>query len=173
MRDASSPAPSGGATHRLEMIDVGPKVATRRRAVARGRIRMSRESFEATRHGTNPKGDVLAQAEVAGILGAKRTAEMIPLCHPLGLEQVIVRFELDAATTSVLVSCEATTTAKTGVEMEALCGVTTALLAIYDLAKAVDPALAITDVHVSSKEGGKSGHWLNPLRPSGEEGGAS
>ncbi len=165
MRDTRSPS-GGGATHRLEMVDVGPKVATRRRAVARGRIWMSRESFEATRRGTNPKGDVLVVAEVAGILGAKRTAEVIP---PLGLEQAIVRFELDAATMSVLVSCEATTTAKTGAEIEALCGVTTALLAIYDLAKAIDPALAITDVHVSSKEGGKSGHWSNPLRPGGGE----
>lgn len=163
-------APGAGGAHRLGMIDVGPKVPTRRRAVAVGRIRMSSACFAAIRDGTNPKGDVLAQAEVAGILGAKRTADMIPLCHPLGLEQVIVRFELDGATSSVVASCEAVMTAKTGVEMEALCGVTTALLAIYDLAKAVDPALLITDVHLRSKEGGKSGLWLNPLRPGGEEG---
>jgi len=162
-------SPGAGGAHRLAMIDVGPKAPTRRRAVAQGRIRMSGACFATIRDGTNPKGDVLAQAEVAGILGAKRTAEMIPLCHPLGLEQVLVRFELDAATSSVVASCEAVTTAKTGVEMEALSGVTTALLAIYDLAKAVDPALLITDVHLWSKEGGKSGLWLNPLRPGGEE----
>jgi cyclic pyranopterin phosphate synthase len=153
------------------MVDVGPKAATRRRAVARGRIRMSRAAFDAIERGTNPKGDVLAQAEVAGILGAKRTAELIPLCHPLALEQVRVRFRLEPAACTVHASCEATTTAKTGVEMEALCGATAALLAIHDLAKAVDPALTISDLHVSSKEGGKSGRWLNPLHPpAGEEG---
>ncbi len=172
MPDERRAAPAAAGANRLAMIDVGPKAPTRRKAVALGRIRMSGPCFASIRDGTNPKGDVLAQAEVAGILGAKRTADMIPLCHPLGLEQVIVRFELDAATTSVLASCEAVTTAKTGVEMEALCGVTTALLAIYDLAKAVDPALLITDVHLRSKEGGKSGLWLNPLRPGGEEGAA-
>lgn len=160
----SAPAPRGGSTsRRLEMVDVGDKIPTRRRAVAVGRIRMSRGSFEAIERGTNPKGDVLAQAEVAGVLGAKRTSELIPLCHPLGLEQVVVRFRLDPDTSSVLASCRATTTAKTGVEMEALCGVTAALLAIYDLAKAVDPVLAISDVHVATKEGGKSGRWVNPL----------
>ena len=160
----SAPAPRGGSTsRRLEMVDVGDKIPTRRRAVAVGRIRMSRGSFEAIERGTNPKGDVLAQAEVAGVLGAKRTSELVPLCHPLGLEQVVVRFRLDPDTSSVLASCRATTTAKTGVEMEALCGVTAALLAIYDLAKAVDPVLAISDVHVATKEGGKSGRWVNPL----------
>lgn len=160
----SAPAPRGGSTsQRLEMVDVGDKVPTRRRAVALGRIRMSRGSFEAIERGTNPKGDVLAQAEVAGVLGAKRTSELVPLCHPLGLEQVVVRFRLDPDTSSVIASCRATTTAKTGVEMEALCGVTAALLAIYDLAKAVDPVLAISDIHVAAKEGGKSGRWVNPL----------
>ncbi len=165
MDDTAAPPGRGAAVQRLEMIDVGLKTSTRRRAVARGRIRMSGASFEAIARGTNPKGDVLAQAEVAGILAAKRTAELIPLCHPLALEQVVVRFRMDPATTSVLAACAATTTAKTGVEMEALCGVTAALLAIHDLAKAVDPALTISDVHVSSKEGGKTGRWVNPLHP--------
>lgn len=160
----SASAPQGGSTsQRLEMVDVGEKLPTRRRAVALGRICMSGTSFDAIERGTNPKGDVLAQAEVAGILGAKRTSELLPLCHPLGLEQVVVRFRLDPATTSVVASCSATTTAKTGVEMEALSGVTAALLAIYDLAKAVDPVITISDVHLATKEGGKSGRWVNPL----------
>jgi cyclic pyranopterin monophosphate synthase len=148
---------------RFHMIDVGEKAPTRRRALARGRIQMARESFEAIARGTNPKGDVLAQAEVAGILACKRTADVIPLCHPLPLEQVLVRFELDHATHSIVAFCEAAATARTGVEMEALSGVTGALLAIYDLAKAVDPALTITDVHLSVKEGGKSGRWVHPV----------
>lgn len=166
----SPPPPRGGTTsQRLEMVDVGDKLPTRRQAVALGRIRMSRASFEAIERGTNPKGDVLAQAEVAGILGAKRTSELVPLCHPLGLEQVVVRFRLEPDTSSVVASCRATTTAKTGVEMEALCGVAAALLAIYDLAKAVDPVLAISEVHVATKEGGKSGRWVNPLHLIDEE----
>jgi cyclic pyranopterin phosphate synthase len=162
-------AAAGTTSQRLEMVDVGDKVPTRRRAVARGRIRMSQASFDAIERGTNPKGDVLAQAEVAGIMGAKRTSELVPLCHPLALEQVLVRFRLERATCSVLVSCHAATTAKTGVEMEALCGASAALLAIHDLAKAVDPALVISDVHVAAKEGGKSGRWLNPLHPMADE----
>jgi cyclic pyranopterin monophosphate synthase len=164
MREGNASRTAGGAAGgRLEMVDVGPKPATRRRATARGRIRMSRAAFEAVRQGTNPKGDVLAQAEVAGILAAKRTAEVIPLCHPLALDQVRVRFALEPEGCAVLATCDASTTARTGVEMEALSGVTGALLAVYDLAKAIDPALTISDVHVSTKEGGKSGRWANPL----------
>jgi cyclic pyranopterin phosphate synthase len=150
---------------RFHMIDVGEKAATKRRAVARGRIQMSRRAFDALRNGTNPKGDVLAQAEVAGMLAAKRTADLIPLCHPLPLDQVRVRFELVDRTCSVVASCEAAATARTGVEMEALQGVSGALLAIYDLSKAVDPVLTISDVHLSVKEGGKSGVWVHPSPP--------
>ncbi|MCM2321957.1 MAG: bifunctional molybdenum cofactor biosynthesis protein MoaC/MoaB [Oligoflexia bacterium] len=149
---------------KFKMIDVGEKPATRRRAIARGRITMGREAFVALRDRTNPKGDVLAQAEVAGILGAKRASDMIPLCHPLPLDQVLVRFELDEASLSAWAICEASATAKTGVEMEALAGVTSALLAVYDLSKAVDPALLVSDIHLSVKEGGKSGHWTHPLQ---------
>jgi cyclic pyranopterin phosphate synthase len=152
---------------RFQMIDVGEKPPTRRRARASGRITMSRGAFEALRDGRNPKGDVLAQAEVAGMLAAKRTAELIPLCHPLALDQVRVSFALEEATSSVLASCEASATARTGVEMEALQGVTGALLAVYDLSKAVDPVLAITDVHLAVKEGGKSGRWVHPRPPAG------
>ena len=152
-------------SQRFHMIDVGEKAPTHRRALARGRIQMNREAFEAIKHGKNPKGDVLAQAEVAGILAAKRTSELIPLCHPLPLDQVLVRFELVEEACSVIASCEASATAKTGVEMEALCGVSGALLAIYDLTKAVDAALTISDIHLSVKEGGKSGRWLHPRPP--------
>jgi cyclic pyranopterin phosphate synthase len=147
---------------RFHMIDVGEKPPTKRRALARGRIEMSSAAFEALRDGKNPKGDVLAQAEVAGMLAAKRTAELIPLCHPLALDQVRVRFELSDATRSVIAWCEASATARTGVEMEALQGVSGALLAIYDLSKAVDPVLTISEVRLSVKEGGKSGRWVHP-----------
>lgn len=157
--------PGAGERQRFHMIDVGEKAATRRRALARGRIQMSRSAFDALRTGTNPKGDVLAQAEIAGMLAAKRTSELIPLCHPLALDRVEVRFELVDATCSVVASCEASATARTGVEMEALHGVSGALLAIYDLSKAVDPVLAISDVHLSVKEGGKSGLWFHPRPP--------
>lgn len=147
------------------MIDVGEKPATPRRAVAEGRIRMSTEAFAAVRERTNPKGDVLALAEIAGIMAAKKTAELLPLCHPLPLDSVRVSCALEAETRSVLVTCEAVTTAKTGVEMEALCGVNGALLAIYDLSKAVDPVLTISDIRLRLKEGGKSGRWVHPGDP--------
>jgi cyclic pyranopterin phosphate synthase len=150
---------------RFHMIDVGEKAPTKRRALAHGRIEMSRASFEALRLGQNPKGDVLAQAEVAGMMAAKRTSELIPLCHPLPLDQVQVRFELLAERCSVVASCEASATARTGVEMEALQGVTAALLAIYDLSKAVDPVLTISDIHLGLKDGGKSGRWVHPNPP--------
>lgn len=148
--------------HRFHMIDVGEKAATKRRAVARGRIHMCREAFDAIRRGTNPKGDVLAQAEVAGMLAAKRTADLIPLCHPLPLDQVSVRFEMDDATSSIVAFCEASATAKTGVEMEALQGASGALLAVYDLTKVIDPALTISEIRLIIKEGGKSGRWVHP-----------
>lgn len=157
--------PGAGERQSFRMIDVGEKAPTKRRAVARGRIQMSRSAFDALRTGTNPKGNVLAQAEIAGMLAAKRTSELIPLCHPLPLDQVQVRFELVDATCSVIASCEASATARTGVEMEALQGVSGALLAIYDLSKAVDPVLEISDVHLSVKEGGKSGLWVHPRPP--------
>ena len=130
----------------FRMIDVGAKQPTRRRAVAQGTIHLGERAFQAVRRGTNPKGDVLALAEVAGIMATKRTADPIPLCHPLPLDSVRVHCDLDEAKLAVTVSCEAATVAKTGVEMEALCGVNGALLAIYDLSKAVDPVLSISDI---------------------------
>ena len=144
------------------MIDVGEKPATRRRAVAQGRIRLTEASYLALEGRTNPKGDVLALAEIAGIQAAKRTSDLLPLCHPLPLESVSVGFECDRATLSVVVTCAASTVAKTGVEMEALSGVNGALLCIYDLCKAVDPVITIEGIRLNLKEGGKSGVWQHP-----------
>jgi molybdenum cofactor biosynthesis protein MoaC len=145
------------------MIDVGEKPVTRRRAVAQGTIQLSREAFAAIRDHSNPKGNVLALAEVAGISAAKKTSELIPLCHQLALSQVRVSFELVADTFSVTVYCEAIADAKTGVEMEAISGVNGALLTIYDLSKAVDPVITLSDIRLNVKEGGKSGLWVHPL----------
>lgn len=154
-------------SQRFQMIDVGEKAPTRRRARAVGRIRMSPEAFQALRDGKNPKGDVLAQAEVAGMLAAKRTAELLPLCHPLPLDRVAVRFALEPQVCTVVARCEASATARTGVEMEALSGVCGALLAIYDLCKAVDPVLTLSEVRLEVKEGGKSGRWAHPAEKEG------
>lgn len=144
------------------MVDVGEKSETRRRAVAQGRIAMAPETLARVRDQSIPKGDALAMAEVAGIMAAKRTSEILPLCHPLGLDAVRVTCSVDESLCSVLVECEAITHGKTGVEMEALVGATAALLSIYDLVKIVDPVLTISEVFLRSKEGGKSGNWINP-----------
>lgn len=162
MADTIPPPAATPAQQRFLMIDVGDKPPTRRRALASGRIRMTPAAFQALKGGTNPKGDVLAQAEVAGMLAAKRAAELLPLCHPLPLDQVAVRFELDPGANAVLAFCEAAATARTGVEMEVLSGVCGALLAVYDLCKAVDPVLTIGEVRLETKEGGKSGRWVHP-----------
>lgn len=146
----------------FRMIDVGAKATTQRRAIAQGSIELAADAFTALRDRKNPKGDVLALAEVAGIMAAKRTADTIPLCHPLPLESVRLHFELNEITRSVTVHCEARTTAKTGVEMEALAGVNGALLTIYDLSKAVNPELTISNIRLNLKEGGKSGLWRHP-----------
>lgn len=146
----------------FRMIDVGAKTETRRKAVAQGRIRMARETLLRIRDKTVPKGDVLALSEVAGIMAAKRTADILPLCHPLGLDAVKVTCSIEEAENAVFVTCEASTTAKTGVEMEALTGVSAALLCIYDLTKIIDPVLTISDILLQTKEGGKSGYWFNP-----------
>ncbi|MBI3553082.1 MAG: bifunctional molybdenum cofactor biosynthesis protein MoaC/MoaB [Elusimicrobia bacterium] len=149
----------------LKMVDVGGKAATSRRAVARGSLRMGQTAFRLLKAGQLPKGDALKAGEVAGLLAAKRTAELIPLCHPLPLDSVALSFELDETIPGVTAFCEAKASAKTGVEMEALCGVSGALLAVYDLVKQVDPALTILDIRLDIKEGGKSGVWRHPLFP--------
>lgn len=149
----------------FSMVDVGGKKETRRVAVAGGCLRMGRKAFSLLKEGRLPKGDALKLGEVAGILAAKNAAATIPLCHPLPLERVLVSFALDASLPGVRVRCEAATSAKTGVEMEALAGATGALLAVYDLVKQVDPALTISDVRLLEKLGGKSGHWVHPEAP--------
>ncbi|MBS3743315.1 MAG: cyclic pyranopterin monophosphate synthase MoaC [Wenzhouxiangellaceae bacterium] len=155
--------PAGGApSHQYRMIDVGGKNITRRRAIATGRIRLGPVAYPMVRDRRLPKGDPLVLAETAGILAAKKTADLIPLCHPLGLDHVVVAFEFDPAGESVSVFCQASTSARTGVEMEALAGAQTALLTIWDLAKQVEPALAIDGIRLVLKEGGKSGRWIHP-----------
>ena len=139
------------------MVDVGAKPATQRVAVAAGRIRMSPQALTAIRDGSVPKGDVLAAARIAGIMAAKKTAELIPLCHTLGLDAVTVDFAL--AKDGVGVTATASLTARTGVEMEAMVAVSIALLTIYDMAKAIDKAMVIDAVRLIEKRGGKSGDW--------------
>jgi len=143
------------------MIDVGDKAVTHRRAVATGRLYADQATLRRIAAGDLPKGDVLRMAEVAGIQAAKKTAEILPLCHPIALDSVRVRCLVDEA--SVSVTCEAVARAKTGVEMEALNGTMAALLCIYDLVKGIDPVLSIGRIYLQSKTGGKSGEWTHPV----------
>ncbi len=153
--------PSAQEPH-FKMIDVGRKRPTRRRAVAVGTISMGGDAFQHVKNGTLPKGDVLALAEAAGIMGAKKTPEMIPMCHTLPLDQVTIHCALNEEDRSVSVYCQAVAFAKTGVEMEALAGANNALLTIWDLTKGVDPDLEIGAVRLLVKTGGKSGVYVNP-----------
>ena len=139
------------------MVDVGEKKETKREAVAEGRITMSRECFEKVKDGTMGKGDVLAVARIAGIMGAKRTSDLIPLCHILNLTKVEIQFSLEEESCAVQAVCTVKTTGKTGVEMEALTGVTISLLTIYDMCKAVDKSMEIGEICLEKKTGGKSG----------------
>lgn len=144
-------------TGAARMVDVAGKPITAREAVATGRITMSGEAAAAIRAGSVQKGDVLATARIAGIMAAKKTAELIPLCHPLPLTRVAVDLAPDE--TGVTVTATAATEGKTGVEMEALTAASVALLTLYDMAKALDKAMVIGDVRLLSKTGGKSGDW--------------
>ena len=139
------------------MVDVGGKAETRRLAVATGRIRMNPEALAAIRAGDVPKGDVLAAARIAGIMAAKKTAELIPLCHPLALDSVTLDFVLEDD--GIRATAAAALTGRTGVEMEAMTAVCIALLTIYDMAKALDKGMVIEDVRLIEKRGGKSGTW--------------
>ena len=143
-----------GAAH---MVDVGAKPDTRREAVATGRIEMPGDAARAIRDGAALKGDVLAVARIAGIMAAKRTSDLIPLCHPLPLTRVAIDLAVDE--TGVTATATAATAGKTGVEMEALTAVTVALLTIYDMAKAIDKGMTIGGVRLLTKTGGKSGDW--------------
>ncbi|MET0309139.1 MAG: cyclic pyranopterin monophosphate synthase MoaC [Sphingomonas sp.] len=139
------------------MVDVAGKAVTRRVAVAAGRIAMSPQAAAAIREGSVAKGDVLATARIAGIMAAKKTADLIPLCHPLPLSSVTIDLALDD--TGVTVTATAVTEAQTGVEMEALTSASIALLALYDMSKALDKGMTIENIRLLSKTGGKSGDW--------------
>ena len=150
------------------MVDVSDKDDTRREATAEGVIRMSRECFDKAAAGTLEKGDVLGAARIAGIMGAKKTSELIPLCHILNLTKVSVTFELNPDACEIRAVCTAKTVGKTGVEMEALTGVSCALLTIYDMCKAVDKTMEIGQIRLVRKSGGKSGEFVNPNAEKGE-----
>lgn len=152
-------------TGAARLVDIGAKAATARRAVASGRITMAPQVLAAIRAGNAPKGDVLSAARIAGIMAAKRTGELIPLCHPLGLEAVDIDFDYEergGSQVAIRVTATASLTGKTGVEMEAMTAVSVALLTIYDMAKALDKAMVIDNVRLIAKSGGKSGDWSAP-----------
>ena len=144
---------------RARMVDVSAKPVTPRMARATGSIQMQRETLEAIRANTIAKGDALGVARIAGIMAAKRTAELIPLCHPLPLSDVSVDFTIDDELPGLRVEATAKTTAQTGVEMEALVAVSVSLVTVYDMAKAVDKSMVIGAISLAEKLGGKSGHW--------------
>lgn len=148
------------------MVDTSAKAQTARRAIASARVLMSPETVAAVRAGRTPKGDPLETARLAGIMAAKRTSELIPLCHPLPLTHIDVRATLED--TGVYLEAEAATKAQTGVEMEALTAATVAALTIYDMCKAVDKAMTITDIRLELKTGGKSGEYRRQKRINGE-----
>jgi cyclic pyranopterin phosphate synthase len=147
-------------TGQAHMVDVGNKNDTHRIAIASGCIRMKAATLALIQSGTAKKGDVLSIARIAAIMATKRTSDLIPLCHPLALTRVTVDFSIDEANASIACNAQAETVGKTGVEMEALTAVQIGLLTIYDMCKAVDRGMVITDVRVMEKHGGKSGDWV-------------
>ncbi|TFY97896.1 cyclic pyranopterin monophosphate synthase MoaC [Ramlibacter rhizophilus] len=156
-----------GLTHfdaqgQAHMVDVSGKAVTHRIAKAEGRIRMERATLELVKSGTAKKGDVLGVARIAGIMAAKRTSELIPLCHPVPLTRVAVEFEVDESRSAVFCAATAETLGVTGVEMEALTAVQMALLTIYDMCKAVDRGMVMDGIRLLEKQGGKSGSWHAP-----------
>lgn len=161
----SSSHPAGELTHfdaqgQAHMVDVGDKASTKRVAVAQGRISMLPATLALVQSGTAKKGDVLGIARLAGIMGAKKTSDLIPLCHPIALTRVAVEFEVDAAAIAIECTATAECTGQTGVEMEALTAVQVALLTVYDMCKAVDRGMVISHVRLLEKHGGKSGSWV-------------
>ena len=150
------------STSGYKMIDVSSKEATHRKALATGEIILGQQVIELIKAKKMPKGDPLSIAEVAGINGVKKTSELIPLCHPLPLDHISLHTEIDEKKYSIVVYCLVSANSKTGVEMEALSGVNSALLAIYDLSKIVEPNLKITNTKLLVKSGGKKGLWINP-----------
>jgi cyclic pyranopterin monophosphate synthase len=166
VNDKEQPAAANsGLTHfdqlgQAHMVDVGAKADTRRVAVACGTIRMQPATLAIILSGNARKGDVLGIARIAAIMASKRTSDLIPLCHPLALTHVSAEFEVDEAGSSITCTVRAETAGKTGVEMEALTAVQVGLLTIYDMCKAVDRGMVMTDVRLLEKMGGKSGHWV-------------
>lgn len=147
------------ASGQAHMVDVGDKQSTRRRAVAQGSIQMQPATLALIRDGNHKKGDVLGIARIAAIMASKRTADLIPLCHPIALTRVAVEFSLNEASSSISIAVTAECSGQTGVEMEALTAASVGLLTIYDMCKAVDRGMVISAVQLQEKEGGKSGHW--------------
>lgn len=150
---------------RATMVDTSDKEITARRAIASARVLMSAETVAAIRNHTTPKGDPLETSRLAGVMAAKRTAELIPLCHPLPISHADVRVEVRED--GVYLEAEVSTKAQTGVEMEALTAVTVAALTVYDMCKALDKSMTITDVRLELKTGGKSGHFRRAADPDG------
>ncbi len=147
------------AEGRARMVDVGDKPVSDRTAIASGAVRMSREAYDLVAGAGVPKGDVLAVAEVAGVMGAKRTSELIPLCHPLPLTDLVVSVTPDRAAGGLRIRAEAATIGPTGVEMEALTAASVAALTVYDMVKGVERGVEIQSIHLVSKTGGNSGEW--------------
>jgi cyclic pyranopterin phosphate synthase len=156
---AAGPLTHFDSTGQAHMVDVGAKTETARVAKAQGHIRMAPATFALIKSGSAKKGDVLGIARLAAIQGAKRTSDLIPLCHPLALTRVAAEFTLDARRHRVTLQVTAETVGRTGVEMEALTAVSVGLLTIYDMCKAADRGMVIEDIHLLEKQGGKSGHW--------------
>jgi len=154
------------AAGEARMVDVGSKDTSARRAVAEGRICMQAETLAHISQGSHKKGDVLGVARVAGIMAAKKTADLVPLCHPLSLTRVEVELATESAPPAVRCQVTVETRARTGVEMEALTAVQIALLTVYDMCKAVDRGMTIEQVRLLEKRGGKSGHWQRPAETS-------
>ena len=156
----TSPLTHFDAQGQAHMVDVAEKAATHRIARATGRICMQPATFALVAQGQAKKGDVLGIARIAAIQAAKRTADLVPLCHPLPLTHVAVEFELDEAGSAVRCTVQAETVGRTGVEMEALTAVQVGLLTVYDMCKAVDRGMVMDDIRLLEKQGGKSGHWV-------------
>jgi len=158
---------NGGFTHfdqngNAVMVDVGGKTPSVRFALAKGVISMSSDALAAVQEGKAKKGDVLGVAQVAGICAVKRTADLIPLCHPLTLDTCSVDFAIDDQKSQIQATCTVKLSGKTGAEMEALTGVSVALLTIYDMCKAIDKTMVIGNIRLCEKSGGRSGHFVNP-----------
>lgn len=145
---------------KAHMVDVGEKNQTHRVAVCEGQISMKSDTLDKILQGDHKKGDVLGIARIAGIMAAKKTSDLIPLCHPLALTHVDIDFKPDTGNNCIYASCRVETRGQTGVEMEALTAIQVALLTIYDMCKAVDRGMVMGDIRLIEKKGGKSGHWV-------------